>query len=486
MKTKTLQDYPEKLIQKRANIECNFIFSLYKEPELIDDYKHIVNGTDILTEDGMFYYGLAQNLDKAGFQTFDNMSIYTFLNDKEVLKNGFDRRGGFKTVQDITHLLSADNIDTYYDELAKNNVLLRLYDEGFPVLDKWDKFSEMSSEEVYDYWDYKLNDTCVGKVEKVKVVNLSKGYDEFIDSWDSGSQMGYPVGFPLMNSRLAGTHKKNLLLHLAHVGKGKTTTAILFYLLPVIERGENVLVLGNEQTESEWRAMLHASVLFNKIKYKSMTRSKYIKGHVTEEDKEHLKEASHWFEEEGRGTISFVELEDYNFKRVKKLVKKYAKAGYGIVILDTLKPEQENSERAWADFSEAAKGCFAVAKKEDICFIATAQLSSDSTFARHLDLNCIGKARAIAECATQVVMFRFLFTDEKEKLKPYTYQKDENGKWSNVKVLHDLDVDKSYIVCFTPKNRFGETTSQIVYEFNQQWNQLIEIGYIEIPNLGGR
>lgn len=484
MKAKTLSDYPQELVQKRAAIECNFIFSLYKEPDLIGDYTNIVNGTDIITDDGIFYYGLAQNLDRAGYNVFDNISIYTFLNDKEVLKKGFERRGGFKTIMDITQLLNTENIDSYYDELSKNNILLRLYDKNFPVVKEIDKFNEMTSEQVYDYFDYQLNDICIGKVEKTKVVNLSKDYEPFIKEWDSGSQMGYPIGFPLMNSRLAGVHKKNLLLHLAHVGRGKTSTSILFYILPVLEQGQNVLVLGNEQTESEWRSMILSSVVFNKIKYYGMTRSKFVKGHFSEDDLANIKKAIDWLGEEGRGTLSFVELQDYNFKRVRKLVKKYAKLGYGIVVLDTLKPEQENSERAWADFSEAAKGCFQVAKKEDIAFIATAQLSSESSMMKYLDLNCIGKAKAIAETAAQVVMFRFLTGDEKEKLKPFTYQKDESGKWSNVKVKHDLDVDKSYIVVFTPKNRFGETNTQIVYEYNQQWNQLKEIGFIEISQNG--
>ena len=251
---------------------------------------------------------------------------------------------------DITQLLNTENIDSYYDELSKNNILLRLYDKNFPVVKEIDKFNEMTSEQVYDYFDYQLNDICIGKVEKTKVVNLSKDYEPFIKEWDSGSQMGYPIGFPLMNSRLAGVHKKNLLLHLAHVGRGKTSTSILFYILPVLEQGQNVLVLGNEQTESEWRSMILSSVVFNKIKYYGMTRSKFVKGHFSEDDLANIKKATDWLGEEGRGTLSFVELQDYNFKRVRKLVKKYAKLGYGIVVLDTLKPEQENSERAWADF----------------------------------------------------------------------------------------------------------------------------------------
>ena len=108
-----LNDYPEKLITKRDAIECNFIFALYKEPSLIDDYKNVVNGTDILTDDGMFYYGLAQQLYKAGYQAFDNISLYTFLEDKKTLKEGFEDRGGYKSITEITSLINVDNISIY-------------------------------------------------------------------------------------------------------------------------------------------------------------------------------------------------------------------------------------------------------------------------------------------------------------------------------------------------------------------------------------
>ena len=103
------------------------------------------------------------------------------------MKNGFERRGGYKSIQDITSLINIDNIDTYYDDLIKNNMLLRLYDMDFPVLKYMSKFNEMTSEQVYDFFDYKLNDICVGKIEKLKIVNLSDGYEPFIDSWNKMS-----------------------------------------------------------------------------------------------------------------------------------------------------------------------------------------------------------------------------------------------------------------------------------------------------------
>ena len=99
---------------------------------------------------------------------------------------------------------------------------------------------------------------------------------------------------------------------------------------------------------------------------------------------------------------------------------------------------------------------------------------------RYLDLSCIGKSRAIAETATQVVCFRTLTNEEKQKLKPYQYQKNEDGKYSKIRKVIDLDENKDYIVLFTPKNRFGETQPQLVYERNMSFNTLKEIGYVEI------
>ena len=445
----------------------------------MDDYKNIVNGTDVLTEDGMFYYGLAQQLYKAGYQAFDNISLYSFLEDKKTLKSGFEDRGGYRSITEITSLINTDNVGIYYDELIKNNMFLRLYDSGFNVVDNLEKLNQMSSSEVYDYYDFQLNNICIGKIEKIKAENLSEGYETYIKEWDEGKSVGYKIGFPLLNYRLAGVHKKNLLLHLGHIGNGKTTTAILFYILPVIESGENVCIIGNEQGVDEFRQMILASVLFNKVGYFGMNRQKFITGRFTEENRAAMKEATKWLEN-CKGKIQFIEMTDYSINNVKKIVKKYSKLGTGMFVFDTLKPELESSDKAWAEFSEVAKELFLLAKKEDVAIVATAQLSSESMARRYLDLSCIGKSRAIAETATQVVCFRTLTNEEKQKFKPYQYQKNEDGKYSKIRKVIDLDETKDYIVLFTPKNRFGETQPQLVYERNMSFNTLKEIGYVEV------
>lgn len=423
----------------------------------------------------MFYFGLASQMYHLGYRNFDNITIHTFLTDKNTLKSGFEIRGGYSTVNEIMSLLDVHNLDSYYDELIKNNAMMDLCDKGFDVISSLDKFSQMTSDQVYDYLDYMINDIFVNKIDKLKAENLSDGYDQYIEDWDKGIMQGFSIGYPILNYRLAGVHRKNLLLHLAHIGNGKTTSSILFYILPAIEHGENVCIIANEQGVEEFRQMVISTVLFNRVNYYKINRQRFIRGGFSDEDRKHIKLAQKWLKDQS-GKILFIETNDYSVGNVKKIIRKYSKIGYGLFVFDTLKPEIENTARAWADFSETAKELFMVAKKEDVAIIATAQLSTESMARKYLDLSCTGKSKAIAETATQVVMFRTLSDEEKENLTVYKLHRNENGKFTNQRDPVELYPDKDYIVLFTPKNRFGDIQPQIVYERNMAWNSLREVG----------
>jgi replicative DNA helicase len=211
-----------------------------------------------------------------------------------------------------------------------------------------------------------------------------------------------------------------------------------------------------------------------------MNRQKFSFGGFTDEDKVALKQAITWLKQY-ENQLHYVHLNDYDISNVKRIIKKYSKLNVGVYLLDTMKPQDETSDKAWADFSEASKELFLLAQKEEIALIATAQLSSASANRKFLDLSCIGKSRAIAETAGQVIMFRPLREAEKEKLKVYSYAKDANGKYTNIKKEHELDTNKDYIVLFVPKNRYGKAGDlQLVYERNMSFNTMREIGYCHI------
>jgi replicative DNA helicase len=439
---------------------------------LLSDYSMtVINGEDIITEDGQFYYGLILGLSKAGYQVADSMSIHTYLEDKKSIKDKFEERGGFSTVKDITDIINVNNLDGNYDELVKNNILIRLYENGFDVLKDLDKFKEMSSEQVYNYFEYKLADIATNKVSKIEVEDLTQGYDKYIKSWDEGESIGFKIGSKMLNYQLLGVHKKNLLLHLAGIGNGKTSSAISWYILPAIEQ-QDVVIIANEQSVSEWRQMILSTVLFNKIGgVKGFDRHKMMVGKYTDEQKEKLKEAAQWLKEQP-GKIIFIETQDYSTANIKKIIGRYSALGCSLYILDTLKPMDDASDRSWGEFSEVAKELFIQAKKHDVAIIATAQLSPDAMSRRYLDLTCIAKAKAIAETATQVVMFRPLTAEEREKVKGFNY----DGK---IKKIVDLDKDKDYIMVFTPKNRFGQVTPQILMERNMNFNSYKDVAWTE-------
>lgn len=456
------------------------MFTLWKDPERIDEYWNLESGKDIITEDGIFYFEIAKALYRSGHKIFDPITVHTYLADKDALKEGYELRGGQKTVEEIISLVSVKNLEAYYEEISKNNILLEVYEIGNYVETSLPKVQKMSPDELYDLFEYKLSDIFVNKVGKLVAQDLSEGYDEYIETWNKGAMRGYTIGYPILNYRLAGVHKKNLLLHMAHIGNGKTTSSILFYILPAIEHGENVCIIANEQGVEEFRQMILSTVLFNRINYRKMNRQKFIQGGFSAEDLEHIKKAQEWLKQQ-EGRIQFIETTDYSIGNVKKIIKKYSKVGYGLFVFDTLKPEVESADNSWARFSEVAKELFMIAKKEDVAVIATAQLSAESMSRKFLDLSCVGKSRAIAETATQVVMFRTLTEEEKEKQYVYNLHRDEQtGKYTNIRDEYVLDPNKDYIVLFTPKNRFGDVNPQIVYERNMSWNTLKEVGLTHI------
>lgn len=259
-----------------------------------------------------------------------------------------------------------------------------------------------------------------------------------------------------------------------------TTSAILMYVLPILESGESICILANEQDEEQFRQMLLATVLFNRIGYTKMNRQKFLFGGFSDDDKVAIKKAIDWLAQY-EGNLHYGHLEDYRTETIKRVVKKYSKIGVGAFLVDTLKPEDEMSDKSWAAFSETSKDLFLLSQKEDVAIVCTAQLSGVSANRQFLDLSCIGKSKAIAETAGQVLMFRPLRLKEKETLQVYNYAKDSSGKYSKVKSIIPLDVDKDYIVLFVAKNRYGKGGDlQIVYERNMDFNTMKEIGYTHI------
>lgn len=485
-----IETLPKELTVKRHIIECNWICSLFLHPELFDDYKHIQNTEDIISLDGVFYYSLGLEMYKAGYRTFDDLAIKTFAGDKTTYLKGYEERGGYDFIKSVSQFITEENIDVYYEELIKNNLLIRLYLEGFDVLSKLDMFRTMSSEDIYDYFDSRLANISMGKVEKMQSYNLSdpSGYVEWFKQVDSGGMVGYKINTPMLNYACAGLHPDNLTLHISGIGRGKTTTAILLYVLGIIKQGDtNIAILSNEQGVNEFRNMIIPCVIFNELhlRIKGLNRQKFVTGHFNDEQTNAVREAIDWLAKQP-GKIEFIPLVNYDIGSIRKVVKKYSRSGYGAFIVDTIKPIDE-TDNAWAQFSELSKSLFLLSKSTHSMILCTAQATGESLGRKYLDLSCIAKSKAIAETATQCIAFRDITSDEATKMKAWRYKRNPDGSTDmKIKVDIDLDPNETYILLFILKNRFGPTDPQIVMKFNRTFCTLEEVGYYNCPYDGRR
>ena len=112
---------PKQLVEGRDQIEGNFIFCLWKDPQFFEDYAKTIKADEtFLFPESILYYTIGKNMFDLGFNSFDAASVSLFLSDKESTRDSFEALGGFRTVEDITSVLIVDGLDTYYEELGND------------------------------------------------------------------------------------------------------------------------------------------------------------------------------------------------------------------------------------------------------------------------------------------------------------------------------------------------------------------------------
>ncbi|MGK4040813.1 DnaB-like helicase C-terminal domain-containing protein [Heyndrickxia oleronia] len=481
----SLDNYPKEITENREMIEANFIFCLWRNPELYGDYeKEVIADQHLLTDDGRFYYSLGYEMYKLNYKSFDDASIYSYVEGKETLKNGFSRRGGYKTVDEIKRILNEDNIETYYDELVKNNMLLKLHDKGFNVVKEINKFKKMTSVQLYDYFEYQLDNVFLNRGNGVKVEDLDFD-DGFIDSVNAGEEMGlsYASACPLLNFHTLGLHKSNVQIFAGFSGTGKTSFCINSYIIPILDQGEKVVIIANEMNKRAWQHILMATILSQKLDYYGLPRKKQKMGNLTQEQQEMMEKARKYFNEHYKGKLKFAKIYDYSIDDVKKIMRKMAKQGFGYMLYDTFKSEDAAAVNVTGELIEASKQLLQVAEKENIGIIITMQLAIYMENTRYLTAATLSNAKGVKEVVSELVLTRPLWDDEfnggKYDVKPYKFKKDLNGKFTKIKEEIVLNPDKKYRIVFLDKTRNDEGETALLYQFDGAWNKWTELGYCQ-------
>lgn len=478
----------EKINENREQIEAPFVFCFWKDPDLYDDYKFVNDKKDetLKSKDAQFYFNLGKALYDAGFRKFDNITVYGFLQNKPNVKETFEDYGGYREVENLKQLVNVENVDAYFDKIAKLNTLETLCELTFNSFEDVSKFDKMSSQQVYDYFEYKLNDISITSTHDVEEESLVID-DEFIEECNTGDAVGisYAKNCPIMNYLTLGVPLGEMFMIAGHSGVGKSSFVFENMVLPMAEEGVKVAIVSNEMRSKDYKIMLLAHILTKELNYWGLTRKQIKMGHFTNEQREMLNKAKK-ISQEKYSSLGFIKLFDNDIGKVLKYIKKKSKRGYQIFVWDTMKSDDSLDEKMFLQLLINSRKVFQLASKENIAIIPTYQLALYTVNQRYLDASCLANGKQIKEVFSEMIYMRQLwqdeYTGEKYDCKAYQLKKNEDGKYTKVKRMIELDKDKKYIVAFLDKTRNDEDKQQVLYEVNGRFNSWKEIGYCNILN----
>lgn len=477
----------EKTIQAinkdRDRLEASFVFCLWKNPTLYDDYKDLDAKTVLATQDARFYYLLGKALRDTGLNTFNNLSIDNYLSTRPEIKKIYDNYGGWKEVDQILNLTDENNVESYYDQISKDNYLINVCEKYDKAFENVQKLKSLSSEDTYLLFDNINTSASLANNREIESNNLMIT-DADIDNWDKGNAVGvnYAKAFPLLNYTTLGLPKGDITLVTGHSGAGKTSF-VFRLLLGIIQDGGMAAIISNEMQLDAYKHLLLIHVLTEELKdkeYYQITRKKLKQGHWSDEDKAKIKKAQAIVNEKYGEKLFFVKLFDNNssivLREMKRLNRRY---GVKVFCWDTYKADDSMTNKMWEELLMGSRKVFNLVAKENFSLICTFQLALYTTNQRYLDAGCLSNSKQIKEVVSEHIMLRKLwqdeYTGEKYDCEPYKY----NDK---IKTLIQLDKDKTYVVAFIDKTRNDENARCILYQWDSTWNKWTELGFCTIKN----
>ena len=471
-------------------IESNFIFSLYKDTDIfldfiskVDPIKHFTN------EESIFFFTMGRDLIKSGYSVIDQVAIETFLDTKPNLKSMYIKYGGWREVSTIMNIVEQKNVYKYWDEIIKLNMFRNLEKHGVVV--DTAKFLNATSEEVYAFYEYILNDSMISNNKEVKIEKFY-ATDEYIDKLNEGLGMGASIGSvaPRLNYDISGWHRGNLSILGSFSGNGKSSWCTAEVVLPLVEQGYQYTIISNEQVKEEFLNSVMVHILATKFKEFGITRKRLLVGKFSSSEILQLKKAQSYINEHIAPLLNFVKLFEYDIAETKKIIKKLSNEGCGYFLFDTFKAEDSADDNARGLMVEYSKELFQLASKLNVHILMTQQLAIYMENTRYLTSACLSASKQVKEVADVVILMRQSWDDEldgeKFDVKPYNYMKDSNGKYikddkgRNIKEYFTLSEDDRNMLVFLDKNRWGEDKKTYIYTFGGAWNVWKEKGYCHV------
>lgn len=474
----------------RDIIESNFIFSLYKDLELFDDLEVDITSDYFELEASKIYFSMLSNMFNQGYRSIDEISIENYLSDKPSTRNMYESFGGYRTIMELVSIVNLDNFNKYKDELFKANILKKLSDVGFDT--NKEKFSRMSTSEIYNYYEHQLNHTFIDVESDVKIEDFDIT-DNYLNKINEGNDLGASISsaLPRLNSDMGGIRDRNVVIVSASTGVGKTSFVFGCMILPLIKQGIKTAIISNEQGLDDFRAVMLSSVLFTEFSYYKITRRRIMAGKFNEEEWDMLKKAKDFINQKYTPYLKFIKMFEYNVVKTQKVIKKLAREGFSKFVYDVFKSVDSSSSDSVGMMVELSKAFFNLADKLDISVVITQQTALYNKTVRYLNESHLSGSKQVSEIASQVIMLREVWEDEysggKYDIAPYNYlkttdgyAKDETGH--GIREICEINKEDRNLVVFLSKNRFGANSKTYVLKHIANYNVFQELGYCNISH----
>ena len=504
----TTQKYNDELLADRIMIEGLVIGCLYKEPMLFSEYQSLT-AKDFITEDAQFYFGLGKLISER-YNEFDQANIELFINDNEVIKEGYKSRGGFTSIQEITNMVNVNSFTDYLDNLAKSNLILRFFDEGIDAtkeiiiegkkIKPINLFKRMTAADVKNFYEARINAINVSNIKQDIIIEDLMIDDAFIEDCKSGENLGasystvlnwiddngeeqFLSGLPIMSYLTGGIHKGEVTLLGGYSGLGKSSITFTNFLIPLVNQGKKCCIISNEQKSKSFKQLLLAYVCATVFKNYKITRRKIQTWTFTPEEAVTVQKAMNFINTTFAGKLKFIKVFDYNIETVGGFIKKLAlNDGFEYFLYDTFKAEDMTGSSVHGQMVEDSKYLFQIASKHNVAILITQQLALHTEGqVSYLNASVLSSSKAVKEVVSELYLMRRVYNDieldgkSKYFLNPHKLVKGADGKWK--KEPMELDKDKQYRLLFLDKTRNGEDSKCIILKFEGQYGIWHELGY---------
>lgn len=471
-------EFREMLKKQKNNAESYVVLSIYKNPELMFDSN--LTPDDFHNLEWKYYFAIAKKLIEKEVKTFDDIVIGVAVAENEQLQKMYDDFGGWATIQNGMTFVKEENFDSYLADIKKTNVLLRLHDLNFPVMEKFENYKVMSIEKLQSSLEKVLASVFADVDIEETVEDLSVGLWDVVLEAHEGKMAGFPYASAMLTEAVNGMALGNITMLSANSGMGKTFLTLSQILPNMIAFDEKLLILANEEDRKKWQREIIVWVI-NNVKQGVFEKKRFQQGKFNSDELATLKGATDWLEDKmKKGIISFVNFTSFNMNKAIRMIKKQASVhGTKYFILDTLKLDSDSvneNAQAWLSLQQNMVKLYDVVKpsNRNLHVFVTYQLGKSAMMSRYLSQNSLGVSKNVVDVVSTLMLVRKALDSEKKGGSNEVKVKTRDGK------IIEMDKEKEYFIMFLGKNRMGETHRQLVFEVDMGRNIVKGIGTCRI------